>query len=76
VKTLLDDKLKAIVSNTVKLYGQALASYGWSDLNSRPLLNVMSITPKGQQFLYSIDTSEGRRGRKFYALSKHFPLVV
>ncbi len=30
MKTLLDDKLKAIVSNTVKLYGQALASDGQS----------------------------------------------
>lgn len=58
-------KLKNTVTNVVQkkildfipIYGCTLAFDGWTSRQSRPLINVMCITPKGSVFLESIDTS-------------------
>ena len=42
-----------------QLSGQTLTCDGWDSNAARPLMNFIAVTPKGQKFLHSIDTSEG-----------------
>lgn len=37
--------------------GVTICSDGWSDVHNRPLHNMLSCSPRGEMFLYSVDTS-------------------
>jgi hypothetical protein len=54
-------KIKAqIVERTkmfIRTYGATLARDGWSSVNNHPLLNMMCVSPAGEEFLGAIDTS-------------------
>jgi Protein of unknown function (DUF 659)/hAT family C-terminal dimerisation region len=43
--------------DTFEVYGVTLVSDGWTDVGSRPLLNVLAVSPFGVMFLEGIDTS-------------------
>ena len=53
VAKMVSDRTKHSIEN----YGATICSDGWSDTNSRPLLNVMLVCPAGDVFLGSVDTS-------------------
>ena len=55
----VDKKLQAWTERTTTT-GVTLTSDGWSDANSRPLLNLLAINPKGVKFLDAINT-EGQQ---------------
>jgi hypothetical protein len=42
----------------IRTYGATLARDGWSSVNNHPLLNMMCVSPIGEEFLEAIDTSE------------------
>jgi Protein of unknown function (DUF 659)/hAT family C-terminal dimerisation region len=63
-KKLLDEtklKIKAQITERSKMfirtYGATLAGDGWSDVKDQPLLNMMCVSPAGEEFLGAIDTS-------------------
>jgi hypothetical protein len=63
-KRLLNEtkhKIKAqIVERTkmfIRTFGAMLAGDGWSSINNHPLLNMMCVSPAGEDFLGAIDTS-------------------
>jgi hypothetical protein len=63
-KRLLNEikhKIKAqIVERTkmfIRTYGATLARDGWISVNNHPLLNMMSVSPAGEEFLGDFDTS-------------------
>jgi hypothetical protein len=41
----------------IRTYGATLAGDGWSSVNNHPLLNMMCVSPAGEEFLGAIDTS-------------------
>jgi hypothetical protein len=41
----------------IRTYGATLAGDGWSSANNHPLLNMMGVSPAGEEFLGAIDTS-------------------
>jgi hypothetical protein len=41
----------------IRTYGAMLARDGWSSVNNHPLLNMMCVSPAGEEFLEAIDTS-------------------
>jgi hypothetical protein len=41
----------------IRTYGATLAGDGWSSVNNHPLLNMMCVSPTGEEFLGAIDTS-------------------
>ena len=45
--------------------GCTIASDGWTDTCHRPLLNMMCVSPMGEQFLFAVDTS-GKVKDAFY----------
>lgn len=45
------------MSELVQKVGCTLTSDGWSSTTSRPLLNVLTVTPMGANFLKAVDTS-------------------
>jgi hypothetical protein len=55
----VDKKLQAWTERTTTT-GVTLTSDGWSDANSRPLLNSLAINPKGVKLLDAINT-EGQQ---------------
>jgi hypothetical protein len=62
-KRLLNEtkhKIKAQITERTKMfirtYGATLAGDGWSSVNNHPLLNMMCISPAGEEFLGAIDT--------------------
>jgi hypothetical protein len=63
-KRLLNEtkhKIKAQIAKRTKMfirtYGAMLARDGWSSVNNHPLLNMMCVSPVGEEFLGAIDTS-------------------
>jgi hypothetical protein len=63
-KRLLNEtkhKIKAQIAERTKMfirtYGATLAEDGWSSVNNHPLLNMMCVSPAGEEFLGAIDTS-------------------
>jgi hypothetical protein len=63
-KRLLNEtkhKIKAQISERTKkfirTYGATLAGDGWSLANNHPLLNMMYVSPAGEECLGAIDTS-------------------
>jgi hypothetical protein len=41
----------------IRTYSATLVEDGWSSVNNHPLLNMMYISPAGEEFLGAIDTS-------------------
>lgn len=64
------------------LFGQTLVSDGWTDANGKPLINVLLVSPGGEQFLEAIDTSGDTKSMVYIAdllgksISKDVDLVV
>jgi hypothetical protein len=63
-KKLLNEtkhKIKAQIAERTKMfirtYGATLVGDGWSSVNNHPLLNMMCVSPAGDEFLGAIDTS-------------------
>jgi hypothetical protein len=63
-KRLLNEtkhKIKAQIAERTKMfirtYGATLIGDGWSSVNNHPLLNMMCVSPAGEEFLGVIDTS-------------------
>jgi hypothetical protein len=63
-KRLLNEtkhKIKAQIAVRTKIfirtYSATLAGDGWSSVNNHPLLNMMCVSPAGEEFLGAIDTS-------------------
>jgi hypothetical protein len=63
-KRLLNEtkhKIKAQIAERTKMfirtYGATLVGDGWSSVNNHPLLNMMCVSPAGEEFLEAIDTS-------------------
>jgi hypothetical protein len=63
-KRLLNEtkhKMKAQIAERTKMfirtYGATLAGDGWSSVNNHPLINMMCVSPAGEEFLGAIDTS-------------------
>jgi hypothetical protein len=63
-KRLLNEtkhKIKAQIAERTKMfirtYGATLAGDGWSSVNNHSLLNMMCVSPAGEEFLGTIDTS-------------------
>jgi hypothetical protein len=63
-KRLLNEtkhKIKAQIAERTKMfiitYDATLAGDGWNSVNNHPLLNMMCISPAGEEFLGAIDTS-------------------
>jgi hypothetical protein len=63
-KRLLNEtkhKIKAQIAERTKMfirtYGVTLAGDGWSSINNHPLLNMICVSPAGEEFLGAIDTS-------------------
>eukprot|EP00898_Chlorokybus_atmophyticus_P000492 jgi/Chlat1/1443/Chrsp12S08679 len=66
VKHDVDDKLgdfRAAITSS----GCTITSDGWTDVNSRPLLNVLQVAPAGAQFLDAINTESKIKTANFVA---------
>ena len=64
-KRLLDEKKKDVQSQMgmllnpqVRYFGCTISIDGWSNVQNRPLMNVMRICPVGEEFIGSMDASE------------------
>jgi hypothetical protein len=74
-KRLLNEtkhKIKAqIVERTkmfIRTYGATLAGDVWSSVNNHPLLNMMCVSPTGEEFLGAIDTSGHMKDAAYIAV--------
>jgi len=71
--TLLDKEKVLVVAEFKSFMASArsskatITSDGWSDTQNRPLLNLLMVTPKGEKFLESVDTSGDTKDADFIA---------
>jgi hypothetical protein len=63
IKTQIAERMKMFI----RTYGATLAGDGWSSVNNHPLLNMMSVSPAGEEFLGAIDTSGHMKDAVFIA---------
>jgi hypothetical protein len=73
-KRLLNEtkhKIKAQIAERTKIfirtYGAKLVGDGWSLVNNHPLLNMMCVSPAGEEFLGAIDTSSHMKDAVYIA---------
>ena len=83
-KRLLDEKKKALEIQLGNLLGPQIESFGctistdgWSNVQNRPLMNVMKICPAGEEFIGSVDASGNIKDAKYVAemLGKYIEAV-
>jgi hypothetical protein len=74
LRTTLLDKGKVSVAAELKSFmvsarsnKATITNDGWSDTRNRPLLNLLMVTPKGEKFLESVDTSGDTKDADFIA---------
>ncbi|KAL0207877.1 hypothetical protein P9112_010464 [Eukaryota sp. TZLM1-RC] len=71
--SMIDEYHSSIIDNLsviVDMFdhtGVSLVSDGWSDRQSRPLINLLAVTPTGSMFLTAFDTSGGENNSEFIA---------
>eukprot|EP00898_Chlorokybus_atmophyticus_P008456 jgi/Chlat1/8611/Chrsp86S08005 len=66
VKTDVDDKLIKF-RNNVRKTGCTITSDGWTDVNSRPLLNLLQVSPDGAVFLDAVNTEGETKSAAYIA---------
>ena len=52
----------------IRTYGATLTGYSWSSINNYLLLNIMCVSPVGEEFLEAIDTL-GHMKDAFYIIN-------
>jgi hypothetical protein len=64
---------EAVLQIGMQLNGATIVSDGWTDLNRRPLINVVLVTTNGEFFIEAVDTSGDKKSMEYIAdmLSKH-----
>ena len=64
---------KSVAALSKDLHGHSLVSDGWTDANGKPLINVLLVSPAGEQFLEAIDTSGNTKNMQYIAdtVGKH-----
>jgi hypothetical protein len=72
-ETLLDKETERVklqllpFTDSLKTTGCTVTSDGWSNVQNRPLLNFLQVTPKGDLFLKSEDTSSSTKTAAYIA---------
>jgi hypothetical protein len=72
VKRIKADQ-KSVAKLTNSLFGQSLVSDGWTDATGKPLINVLLISPNGEEFIKAVDTSGNIKNMQYIAdlVGKH-----
>ena len=63
----LEAQLDKRVAESVQKFGGTLALDGWTSVNSRPLCNAMLVSPSGELFLNSVDTTGNKKTTTYMA---------
>ena len=63
----LEAQLDKRVAESVRKFGGTLALDGWTSVNSRPLCNAMLVSPSGELFLESVDTTGNEKTATYMA---------
>lgn len=71
--TLLDSCYKSVTEDVAQLkkimatVGASITSDGWSDVNNRPLLNILVVTVAGSFFIKAINTEGNTKDKEYIA---------
>jgi hypothetical protein len=60
-----DQKSVAKLNNS--LFGQTVTSDGWTDAVGRPLINILLVSPNGEEFIKAVDTSGNIKNMQYIA---------
>ena len=83
-KRLLDERKKALgiqlgnlLGPQIESFGCTISTDGWSNVQNRPLMNVMKICPAGEEFIGSVDASGNIKNAQYVAemLGKYIEAV-
>jgi hypothetical protein len=68
----VDTSLEPVRSSN-SITGYSLTSHGWSDIRSRPFLNVLQLNTKGALFVAAVNSSGEKKSVEYNAglLSQH-----
>ncbi len=67
VKCRVDNDSQSWSDHGKKVTGFVLGSDGWTDAQSRPLMNFMLVTPRGTKFVRALDTSGNEKSGQYIA---------
>lgn len=69
----LDDTIRNKIDGIIEHTGVMLMSDGWTNVQSRPILNVIAACPVGSYFIEALDTSGDTKDAEFIAafMSSH-----
>ena len=63
----VDERLLPAWERNLPRTGCTICCDGWDATDSRPLLNVLAVNPKGARFLFSVDTTGWRKDAEYIA---------
>ena len=66
-KADLEAQLNNRVAESIRKFGGTLALDGWTSVSSRPLYNAMLVSPSGELFLGSVDTTGNEKTATYMA---------
>ena len=49
------ERVQRVILNNILLSGCTIVSDGWSNVQRKPLINIMIISPKGETFVRAVD---------------------
>lgn len=67
VKADLEVELNNRMTESVRKFGGTLALDGWTSVSNRPLCNAMLVSPAGELFLGSVDTTGNEKTAEYMA---------
>ena len=50
------EHVQRVISNNILLPGCTIVSDGWSNVQRKPLINIMILSPRGEKFVHAIDS--------------------
>ena len=72
-KSRLKRRQIELIGNEPKLFGRCTVSDGWTDATEKPILNILLVSPSGDEFVEAIDTSGSKKTMQYIAnaMGKH-----
>ena len=49
--------VQRVILNNILLFGCTIVSDGWSNVQKRPLINIMVVSPRGEEFVRAVDSA-------------------
>ena len=59
------ERVQRVILNNILLSGCTIVSDGWSNVQRKPLINIMIVSPRGETFVHVVDYAGSSKSRPY-----------